>query len=424
MIGKVISMDSGTRKIKIEEKGEIKEYTVGKAIFNQRKFQEGDTIEYIMKGPNFEFKKKIEGTEKNNQNKNNQNRNNQNNRNNNKKKTEEKEYFVPFGDEVLKKGKVKYGDKSGILKCVLKNLTPMSVSKYDERYIVTASTLKGEIRNLIDILTDSRVKNLKNLDKETDKKEFENMFLYKNEKSNAKQKKLKMIGEYENNPLKFIPKQFLPTNIEENFSFSERLFGKTVEENTGENIEDPKNYMGRIFFTDAVAIKELVVKKDVELELMEPKPKFDDAQKYVKGRKLYTRKENITLNGIDSLKKGSNEKIRSKVDVAKENSEFKFEIRFNNLTDEELGILIYAVMLDGSTMTHQIGRGKGLGLGKIKIQIKECLIENKEEKYNSFSTKKLYKTGEKQSFIKKAEEEYKLNSRENVKYLKNILRGV
>ena len=55
MRGKVIKMDSSTKEVEIEVKGKIEKYTVGKAIFNQKKFQVGDNIDYNLKGKNFEF---------------------------------------------------------------------------------------------------------------------------------------------------------------------------------------------------------------------------------------------------------------------------------------------------------------------------------------------------------------------------------
>ena len=63
MRGKVIKMDSSTKEVEIEVKGKIEKYTVGKAIFNQKKFQVGDNIDYNLKGKNFEFIKRISDEE-------------------------------------------------------------------------------------------------------------------------------------------------------------------------------------------------------------------------------------------------------------------------------------------------------------------------------------------------------------------------
>ena len=105
----------------------------------------------------------------------------------------------------------------------------------------------------------------------------------------------------------------------------------------------------------------------------------------VKGRKIYLHKQTI------NTKKGNNQNIKSKVDIVKENTEFLFEVHFEKLTEVELGILLYSLILDGPVTQHKVGRGKALGYGSISIAIKECLVEKKEEKYKSFSVKNTYK---------------------------------
>ena len=79
MKGKVVKMNNSTKEVEIEVRGKIEKHIVGKAIFNQKKFQEGDNIEYNLKGKNFEFLKKISGEEMGN--KQNNFLNNRNNKN-------------------------------------------------------------------------------------------------------------------------------------------------------------------------------------------------------------------------------------------------------------------------------------------------------------------------------------------------------
>lgn len=411
--GKVESIDYVTWKIKLEK--ESQDYLIGKKVRDKiskiDKVKEGDMIKYEIKGPNFSYLSKIEKQARK-QSSNNINHN-VNNKGIKKNNSNTSNYdFVPLGEKILEKGKIKIGSRSGFLKCMLINNTRMSVTKNKEKYIITGSTLKGEIRNIIDVLTNSTVKNLKPNESENKEK-----FNYKKEKDDKKRKKMEMIGKYERDPLSFIPLQFVPTNQEENFSFSERLFGTTGDSKIIEKDNQVNNYKGRIYFTDAIPEKEIIVTKNVELVLMEPEPKFDEDYKYVRGRKFY---KHI---GSEIIKSGNNEKVKSKVDLAKENSKFLFDIYFENLTDDELGILLYALMLDGLNMNHRIGRGKALGFGSAKIKIKEFLLENKKEKYKNFKIDKLYLLESKQTFIKKAEEKYKLNERNEVQKLKEILKG-
>ena len=139
MKGKVIKMDNSTKEVEIEVKGKREKYTVGKAIFNQKKFQEGDSIEYNLKGKNFEFVKKISSEEM---------RDTRNNFSNNTKfggnkhKSKEpvkvKQYpynFVSLKDEkdVVYKGERKLGTNTGKLVCKLVNKTPLFIMGESEQ---------------------------------------------------------------------------------------------------------------------------------------------------------------------------------------------------------------------------------------------------------------------------------------------------
>ena len=202
MKGKVVKMNNSTKEVEIEVRGKIEKHIVGKAIFNQKKFQEGDNIEYNLKGKNFEFLKKISGEEMGNkQNNFLNNRNNKNfsKNNNSKEPVKVKQYpynFVSLKDEkdVVYKGERKLGTNTGKLVCKLVNKTPLFImgeSEQDnkghtkERFyrekgilIVPASSLKGAIRNVIDVMTNSVIRNVENekLEQRIGAGKFESVF--------------------------------------------------------------------------------------------------------------------------------------------------------------------------------------------------------------------------------------------------------
>ena len=179
MRGKVIKMDSSTKEVEIEVKGKIEKYTVGKAIFNQKKFQVGDNIDYNLKGKNFEFIKRISDEEI--KSRDSRNNNFRENKINLKEPVKVKQYpynFVSLKDknDVVDRGERKLGTNTGKLVCKLKNKTPLFImgeSEQDskghtkERFyrekgipIIPASSLKGAIRNVIDVLTNSVIRNV------------------------------------------------------------------------------------------------------------------------------------------------------------------------------------------------------------------------------------------------------------------------
>jgi len=200
MKGKVIKMDNSTKEVEIEVKRKREKYTVGKAIFNQKKFQEGDNIEYNLKGKNFEFVKKISSEEM---------RDTRNNFSNNTKfggnkhKSKEpvkvKQYpynFVSLKDkkDVVYKGERKLGTNTGKLVCKLVNKTPLFImgeSEQDNKGhtkewfcrekgipIIPGSSLKGVIRNIIDVLTNSVIRNVEDekLEQRMGAGKFESVF--------------------------------------------------------------------------------------------------------------------------------------------------------------------------------------------------------------------------------------------------------
>lgn len=184
MLGKVISMNKDTKKVKIETKGKEEEHTVGKAIFNQGKFREGDTIEFNIKGKNFEFLKKVNAEEVTNKQNNFSNNRNFGGGGKNKNLTNSeilvkiKQYpynFVSLGDKVIEKGERKLGKNTGVLKCKLTNYTPLfimgesiQVSNHTEEKFyreggiptIPGSSLKGTVRNVIDAMTNSVIRNV------------------------------------------------------------------------------------------------------------------------------------------------------------------------------------------------------------------------------------------------------------------------
>lgn len=64
------------------------------------------------------------------------------------------------------------------------------------------------------------------------------------------------------------------------------------------------------------------------------------------------------------------------------NEEFKFKIRFTNLSDYELGMLLFALTLDNG-MYHKLGYGKPIGLGSVKIEPKQ-LLKFRSDYYKNF----------------------------------------
>ena len=201
--------------------------------------------------------------------------------------------------------------------------------------------------------------------------------------------------------------------------------------------------IGRIYFTDAKLNEEkakFVAKKPITLKpLGEPHPTllgfylktngtYDLQGSKIRGRKFYWHhKDKIEKKFetfADSIKMNSKEKYNSSLQLLDFGNEFEFEVYFNNLNDDELGVLIYSLELEDDLL-HKIGKGKSLGLGSCKIEIKEALLENKN-KYNSFKKSKIFDGNlDKNKYIESAKKlGYVDENKNNIKELKIILKKI
>lgn len=253
---------------------------------------------------------------------------------------------------------------------------------------------------------------------------------------------------YKFSPLDLVPEEFRPGDSLKKLSFSERLFGTT-----GDNTKKDKGkkdelvaLSGRVFFEDAKNYKPEMIDNGNLVTLKafgEPHPTLttfylDNIEKNynenkdvsIRGRKFYWHhKEKIGKSfseyrksvEMPKDKNGQNKfAYNSSLELMDINNEFEFNVNFENLTDEELGVLIYAIELEDGLL-HKVGKGKAFGFGSCKIEIKEFLLENKD-KYKDFLIEPFEKESKKEDYINKAKEKrYFDENRKNIKELKAIL---
>ncbi len=128
-----------------------------------------------------------------------------------------------------------------------------------------------------------------------------------------------------------------------------------------------------------------------------PQKRWSDKDVPIRGYKNYWHR--ITSSSVNAQNtwietgegsKSNPDKSKSnpdKINPLSVNSTFTGRIRFENLTNEELGALLFAIELpDG--LCHKLGMGKPLGLGSVLISINKVAIIDREDRY-----KKLFKAG-------------------------------
>lgn len=299
--------------------------------------------------------------------------------------------FVSLGDEKnMKRNPIKKGEKTGKLVCSLINKTPISIED-TKNIIIPASSLKGEIRNIIEVLTTSCIR-----------VDTKNENLYKK-----------------------VPKNFRRCPNTRSLCFACRLFGSTGNEKSDEKNEN--SYRGRVYFSDATL--KTNDKPDIKMKLLLERPRIDKEkvlEKYyvsdnkIKGRKFYWHQEELIKKNKNEILKGFLKKIKKEhpeISFIKSGQEFIFDIHFENLTDEELKVLMYSLELE-ENLWHKLGRAKSYGFGSCEIKINKLFLD-KDNKYQSFEN--VVEEVDINEYLKDTKEKYKNTKENQIKELKSIL---
>jgi len=188
---------------------------------------------------------------------------------------------------------------------------------------------------------------------------------------------------YRKSPADLLPEHIRPCSNRDLLCPACRIFGTVTQE--GEGIQ------GKVAVSEGVLkSKAPAFEGDVLLKILSsPKPTaapfyltgrnydnsnpvnadegYDRANTILRGRKFYW----LSTGGYSSNEPS---KFNSRVELLKAKSEdakptvFSFTLDFENLTPEELGLLIWALELEPD-MCHRLGMGKPLGLGVVKMSI-------------------------------------------------------
>ena len=184
--------------------------------------------------------------------------------------------------------------------------------------------------------------------------------------------------------------------LEDKPDFVEAVFG------------DEKHHASRVYFEDALieGVNSNCTLPEKELQiLLSPKPttfqhyleqpngsrtekeklKHWNSDTNIRGHKLYWHR-NTPENGEKgwSVSSKENKKLENPIKAVKPGNVFKSKIRFENLTKEELGSLLFVLNLPENHY-HKLGMGKPHGLGSIKI-IPKLYIKSFSQETNPYTT--------------------------------------
>lgn len=171
---------------------------------------------------------------------------------------------------------------------------------------------------------------------------------------------------------------------------AEALFGRVITEQ-----KDSIN--GRIFFDDAIAKEAIAFEKPIypkifanpkptsfQLYLKQPqKVTFNDMRHYdspdakLRGYKQYWHKKEGKFEEDSPDFDDKTDTQHTLIAPIKPGAKFEGSIRFENLSEEELGALLFVLQLPDECC-HKIGMGKPLGLGSIRIETKLFILDPKQ----------------------------------------------
>ena len=230
----------------------------------------------------------------------------------------------------------------------------------------------------------------------------------------AKRQKVKFIGRarlfrlpYGKSPYELLPEAHRDTA---QIDMTEAIFGFVEKDKVGKK---PKSYAvkGRVSFSDARYEPQESVSLWLHTEafapkiLAAPKPasyttylqqpqsqgnaatahgnvsplkKYSSGDAQLRGQKFYWHQVKVTGGqvkplGYDDLKLlDKKPNFDQCVNPLAPGVKFSFSVRFDNLTDKELGALLWALTLPGTEYlesAHKLGMGKAIGMGRVKIEI-------------------------------------------------------
>lgn len=187
---------------------------------------------------------------------------------------------------------------------------------------------------------------------------------------------------------KSIKEHIPPAHHDENaIDFAHAIFGTVSKGGTD-------SFAGRVFFEDAKLVDQNInplMEENIPKILLGPKPtsfqlyleqdstnrkklKHYNSETWIRGNKFYWHKSGDTWKKDEPNK--FNPKIETKIKAVKPSTKFNSRIRFENLSKNELGALLFVLRLPNGC-AHKIGMGKPLGLGTIRINFKTYISDRK-----------------------------------------------
>lgn len=123
---------------------------------------------------------------------------------------------------------------------------------------------------------------------------------------------------------------------------------------------------------------------------------YEYKESRLRGHKLYWRQKGVTVNQVkETAEVKPNDKQHTQMRPVKSGITFNFRVYFENLSEVELGALVWALTLPVSEdHRHQLGMGKPYGMGVVKLKSTLVLTHRTGVRYKSLFDGDNWQTGE------------------------------
>jgi CRISPR/Cas system CSM-associated protein Csm3 (group 7 of RAMP superfamily) len=141
-------------------------------------------------------------------------------------------------------------------------------------------------------------------------------------------------------------------------------------------------FLGKVSIGDAVAVGKVLTDALTIEALMEPKPRHrawyehEEQRGTMRGRKFYRHRP------LGPRTTSQRTQYNKTIEAARPGTVFDFTADYVNLTDDELALLIFSLVLEGA-MRHKVGMGKPVGLGSAKIEVVRWQQLDRRVRYNT-----------------------------------------
>jgi CRISPR/Cas system CSM-associated protein Csm3 (group 7 of RAMP superfamily) len=148
------------------------------------------------------------------------------------------------------------------------------------------------------------------------------------------------------------------------------------------------SYGGNVTFSDAVCVERREHDPVYTIILSAPKPRHESWYltgedngngRTVAGRKYYYHMSDIATAG-EYLPRNSDKPQNQYIKPLNTGSVFEFEASFNNIDDDDLNLLLYALFLEPG-LRHKLGNAKPAGLGSVLIEPLRLEIFDMDSRY-------------------------------------------